>query len=190
MPGWTTYAKWGAGAAVAGGVGMMGIHAALHPIDTITGGVKKGVTAYGIATDPSALAATAATVAPLALAAGGVGLAAWKGRNVLKNAVYSSTPSAPGNWALNGMARTGYRTQEMLGGFNTHMGIAAGGLMFGALAGTFFGSLNRYTSQQAMASSQTGSAYSGDGGFGSRKSGVRALGQSTMGLVGGLHASR
>jgi hypothetical protein len=61
------------------------------------------------------------------------------------------------------------------------------GALFGGLSAAVDMGLNRPASN--MGFSQEGSAYGTDG-FGARKTNVRALGESTSGLVGGLHNSR
>jgi hypothetical protein len=65
------------------------------------------------------------------------------------------------------------------------------GLAFGGLTAAFDIALNSPVDERAMAESQQGSAYSGSGGFGTRRSStIRELGNSTMGLTQGLHRSR
>jgi hypothetical protein len=65
------------------------------------------------------------------------------------------------------------------------------GMAFGGLTAAFDLALNAPTDQEAMMRSQEGSAYSSTGGFGTRRpSTIKDLGNSTLGLVQGLHRSR
>ena len=71
-------------------------------------------------------------------------------------------------------------------GTATRRALGMGAVLGGATA-TVDMAMNRPAPDMAI--SQSGSAYGADG-FGSRRTNVRALGDSTTGLVGGLHNAR
>lgn len=84
---------------------------------------------------------------------------------------------------LSKVAKSTGRSWDKVGIAPTLAGYGAMGLLYGGMSAVFDASLNIPVSEEAMARSQSGSAYSGQGGFGTRKNGVRTLGESTRNLV-------